>query len=642
MAKRTKKPRAGNGVTIWQPEEEVHLLAWLDHCIKYLGKERFNTTAAAYMSTTTQRILTPEQCKRKVAWLWNTYGREESKISQIWSEGSSCFNLLETERLQIQQICDGLEGSSFRARLRSSSRRPEYELSHRSRESCETSPLTSLGSAASTLRKSGVQPRSKGRNKYRDNGAIFPGLKRRRSPSKPPDLTLEVPNTDASSIESEEEDSKTTLNSKRSNFSPCGISQRSVGVQHDDELLLSHDLAPPVAEVEKQTRLVAEKEARIKEQQYEIFRLENSLSATRSHYENLLRRLENPNDSLHNPESLYKLQNGNSVLNKLLTNIQKSQPNALHVRADALGPTASAIRDDLYWLEGDIAIASTTLGCSTSTIEPLSETPIRLRELIARVSGMSVQQFNTHMVATNISGRNLFRSLAAALVCELAFEPPFPEPLDVGSLLLHEYREQVLMKGDQSTLESLDILAHRSLFSNPYFVSRVIPEKARDLATEVYQLLAQWNCHGTKSQSLDLGLEGPKEDLFQPVFTKALTTKVQLLLSKSYYTFVFPAPGTTFDPITMRRHTPSHDDYAPWSQSYPDESSVRPKEEEESVKLCLLPALYAYRKQADEELPHSQKTDIKRHVMNYRNFFVNDDGLTAGEPVIISKAMVLI
>lgn len=237
------------------------------------------------------------------------------------------------------------------------------------------------------------------------------------------------------------------LHDRISHCSPAATSHRSIGVQYNDEPLVSHGLILPAKESEKQTRLMAEKEARIKEQQYEIFRLENDLSATRSHYENMLRRLDNPNDSLHNPESLYKLQNDNSVLNRLLVDIRKSQPNRLHIRADPLGPATSAIRNDLDWLEGDIATASTTLGCSTSTIEPLSETPVRLRELIARVSGMSVQQFNAHMISTGISGRSLFRSLAAALVCELAFEPSFPEPLDVGSLLLHEYREQVLMKG---------------------------------------------------------------------------------------------------------------------------------------------------------------------------------------------------
>lgn len=325
MTKRTERSCATNGARKWSIEDELHLLAWLDHCIKY--ESRFDTTVTAYMRATSQRRFTQKQCKDKVNRLWSSYGSEGSKV---WSEGSSSLpGLTEEEKEQIQQVCCGLEESSFRRRLRSSSRLSEHKSIPRS-----------------------------------------------------------------------------------------------------------------------QTRLAAEQEARIRAQQYQIFNLENDLSATRKYYEKLLRRLDNRNDTLHNPEFLYKLQNDNAVLKRLLEDIRESQSNGLRIKADALGPTTSAIGNDLDWLEDRIAKACSALGCSTSTLEPLPETPVRLRELIARVSGMSIRQFNAHMVSTAISGRNLFRSFAAALICELAFEPPFPEPLDVGSLLLHEYRELIPIQGE--------------------------------------------------------------------------------------------------------------------------------------------------------------------------------------------------
>ncbi|KAI1775050.1 hypothetical protein F4818DRAFT_451978 [Hypoxylon cercidicola] len=515
MAKRTKKTGSANEARKWSTEEELHLLAWLDHCIK--NEENFDATVVTHMKTKTQRALTEKQCKDKVNRIWQCYGSYGSKV---WLEGSSSLEcLLEEEKQRIRQLC--------------------YEL-------------------------------------------------------------------DASSL----------------------------GVQHDDKL--------PEEEIEKQTRLIAEKEARIKEQQYQIFNLENDLSATRSYYEKLLRRLENRSDPIHNPEFLYKLQNDNTAIRRKLEHARESQSNELRIKEDTLGPATSEICRDLYRLEDRVATACSAFGCSTSTIEPLPETPVRLRELIARVSGMSIQQFNAHMVSTGISGRNLFRSLAAALLCELGFEPSFPEPLDVGSLLLHEYREQVLIQGDRSALECLDFLAHKSLFSNPYFVSNVIPEKACGLASEVIQLLAEWNSHGTQDQSLDLGSDAPKEELFQSIFTKALALKVQLLLSKSRYTLVFPAPGTSFDPVTMRRHTDEHSPRRSSLQLDLDESPVQPKKGDELVKLCLFPALYAYPKQPDKESIPPQEVDSEKHVVNYRNFFVNEDGLMTGEPVVVSKAVVLL
>ncbi|XXG98241.1 hypothetical protein Hte_004564 [Hypoxylon texense] len=563
MPKRTKKARAANkGVAKWDNEDELHLVAWLDHCIQ--SKRKFDATITAHMRATTQKDFTQKQCTDKVKRLWINYGRDRTKVSDVWRKGSSIL----------------------------------------------------------------------------DSDNLFPGLKPRRSPSNPLDLAFEVPNTDASSTELEEEGEKPVLRDDTLNGSSCAVFQRSIGVQHDDGILASL-----TTEIERHTRLVAEKEAVVKEQQRRILCLETDLSDTRRYYDKLLQRLHNRNDPLYNPEFLYKLQNDNSVLKRLLEDIRESQSDGLRIKADGLGPTTSATRDELDWLEDRIAKACSAFGCSTSTIEPLPEAPARLRELIARVSGMTIQQFNAHMASTAISGRSLFRSLAAALICELAFEPSFPEPLDVGSLLLYEYREQVLIQGDHSSLENLDLLAHKSLSSNPYFVAKVIPEKARSLALEVFQLLVQWNSHGTQDQSLYLGPEGPREELFQPIFARALAMKMHLLLSKSYYTLVFPAPGTNFNPATMRRHTSKYEGYAtqPSRQQMDlDGPPVEPKKEEELIKLCLFPALYAYHKRPSQESSHPQKIDVEKHVVNYRNFFVDDDELISGEPVVISKAIVLL
>lgn len=185
--------------------------------------------------------------------------------------------------------------------------------------------------------------------------------------------------------------------------------------------------------------------------------MENDLSATRKEYDKLLRRLDDRNDLLHNPKTLYGLEKDNSALKKLLEDIRAAKSNELHIQANTLGPTTSAIGDDLDCLQDRIGKFCSIFRCPpSSTAKPLSETSVRLRELVARVSGMSIQQFNVHVISTGISGAQLFRSLVGALVCELAFELSFPDSLDVESLLLHVYREQVLIQGEPVSCSCLN------------------------------------------------------------------------------------------------------------------------------------------------------------------------------------------
>ncbi|KAI0516891.1 hypothetical protein F5B22DRAFT_136346 [Xylaria bambusicola] len=116
----------------------------------------------------------------------------------------------------------------------------------------------------------------------------------------------------------------------------------------------------------------------------------------------------------------------------------------------------------------------------------------------------------------------------------------------------------------------------------------------------------------------------------------ALKLKVKLSLSKSRYTFVFPAVGAEFDPTTMKQHT--------WqemsSQIDIDEPSIEEKRVAKLVKLCLFPALYAYPKTSPEYASRPLEIDMKSQLVDYRNFFVDDGELTTGEPIIVFKALV--
>ncbi|KAJ2979433.1 hypothetical protein NUW58_g7199 [Xylaria curta] len=603
MPKRSRQPRnVKRAPPLKDENHQNHLLALLDHCIKY--KIKYDDTVSTYMEDVTGFKYDTKQWRTKVETIWDRWGRHGSKKQWIWHEGTQILSEMPNEqRQQIKQIQDEIELSSRRSRLRSASTKSsEYESPLSSLRSSPTDPYASAG-----LERQEEQG---------DTHILFLGLSGRPSPAKQPTLSFEISDTYAST--EPEEDNKSSIRNEESQDSYTS-QFRSIGVQHPDRG--PDDLGPVsllvAGEIERYNKLVAEKEATISGQKYRIFRLENELAAARKEYDKLLRRLDNPDDSPHNPKLLYSLQNTNLALSRQLQAIRAAHSNGLRIKSNNLGLTKSAICGNLDWLDDRIAKTCSVFGHSPlSAARPLSESSDRLQQLTLRVSGMSVQQLNGHAFSAGISDNQLMRSFISALVCELAFESSFPELLDSDSPLLRGYREQILVQGDCSGLESIDLLAHNLLFSGPYFESKLIPAKGQELSCEVAQLLAQWGCHATQSQAFSAsGM--PENELFQPIFERALTMKTQLLLSKTRYTLVFPAVGTEFNPATMRSQDWRYEDYSP-HRSRPQldagEPPAPPEREGGLIKLCLFPAL------------------IERHVVNYRNFSAGDNESTTGAP----------
>lgn len=179
-------------------------------------------------------------------------------------------------------------------------------------------------------------------------------------------------------------------------------------------------------------------------------------------YDKLVRAIDSQGDSAHNVQVIHSLRNANAALKRQLEDIRASRSNKEHfAEAEFLGPTNSKIRAELGWLEDRLTKTCSAFGYSSSVIQPLSEESVRLRWLIERVSGKSIQQFNTYISSTRISDHQLARALAAAIVCELAFESPFPDSLGSESLLLHGYREQVSLQGQSTSHARSD--HHRDL-----------------------------------------------------------------------------------------------------------------------------------------------------------------------------------
>ncbi|KAJ3571663.1 hypothetical protein NPX13_g5301 [Xylaria arbuscula] len=564
-------------------EEKLRLLAWLDHCIQY--EIEFNTSVASYMSSTAQRAPTQRQCLSKLSRLWRAY--RLNGYTSVRSQGSASISLSDSERARVQQICDELKGSLT--------------------ESRGSSPLSSLRSTPSVPDSYACLVQLE-----RDSGQQF-------ADGTSSSVTLDICNEQGVGAE------KPQLLARE-------YVSRSIGVQSSDTFSV---------EAKKNAEFLAQKEERLVTQQHQIYHLKSELDTTRTQYDKLVRAIDGQGDSAYNAQVVARLRNDNSSLKRQLEDFRAAQSDKERLtKSESLGPTHSQIHVELGWLEDRLTKTCSKYGYSPSTAQPLSDESDHLRRLIERVSSKSIQDFNAYISSTRISEYQLARALSAAIVCELAFESPFPESLGSDSLLLHGYREQLFLQNGVSALKSLDLLAHKSIISDPYFLEKLIPEKSRDMALETFQLLSQWNPCENRTQTPDQPSRAPRNDLLQSVFTKALKLKARLLLSKSRYAFVFPAAGARFDSGTMQRHRFDQEDSGAPNGLDDPLTQQGGEAEVKFIKLCLFPALYAYPKTADEEALRSIKTDLEKHLVDYRKFDVNDIESMKGETILISKAVV--
>ncbi|KAI0972611.1 hypothetical protein F4678DRAFT_428755 [Xylaria arbuscula] len=554
------------------------------------------------MRDATQRDPTQRQCRDKLDRLWNNWAIEG--YTDIRLQGSASISIEDCKRERIRQICAELKASPFDNKTPSSLT-----------QSQGSSPLSSARSSPSVP-------------------DLYTYLEWHEHDSKylVPDETPPFAKLDACS--------ELALSAENSQESTSNYVSRSIGVQSSDTFT---DHLRTVAllseELDRNAELLRQKETRLTAQQHQIYHLKSDLDTTRTEYENLVRAIDRQGESVHNAQVVHSLRNANSALKRQLEDIRAAQINTERVaEPESLCPTNSEIRAELDWLEDRLAKTCSAFGYLSSVVQPLSDEPVRLRRLIERVSGKSIQQFNTYISSARISDYQLARALSAAMICELAFETSFPESLGSESLLLHGYREQISLQAGFSSLRSLDLLAHQSILSDPFFVERLVPEKSRDLALETFQLLTQWNPSENKSQHPSHAARIPKNELFQPVLTKALNLKARLLLSRSRYTFVFPAVGTEFDPTTMQRHR--YDQRSSSVQTVPDDPLIQAEPKVKLVKLCLFPALYAYPMTADKEVLRSTKADLGGHLVDYHNFVVANGESITGEAVMVSKGVV--
>ncbi|RYP47953.1 hypothetical protein DL768_006108 [Monosporascus sp. mg162] len=420
----------------------------------------------------------------------------------------------------------------------------------------------------------------------------------------------------------------------------------------------THELVQLRVAMAEKDKQISEQNSRLINKENRIFQLEARLSFITREFEELQQCLRKSKSS-DSRATIADLQYTESILKEQLSRIESFQVDIQGLENGSIGLQDGDIRRRMDTLEGLILETCSSLqdvGCygMAKGEDPTSQTS-SLQALSRRVFGASRANFKADF-ESKASQLDLLRSLVAASVCITAFESPFLEYLGRESILLDKYRDCLrLIKASSSVLETIDRLAHKSLISEAYFETQLLPSTSSELAANLAETLSTLST--TDNNSLEYYRIDSSDEEFPPlspvdsfrgIFSNALKLKADSLVTGKQFKAVFPPPGICFDPNSMNKDGWNFDGYeqrAKLNQKRKPGAIVQGASygaDTETVKLCLFPAIYC-RSMPGSDTGLGPISDVDKLVVDYANFVSPDREETEGPPwKVISKAVVSI
>ncbi|RYP76032.1 hypothetical protein DL770_007310 [Monosporascus sp. CRB-9-2] len=614
--KRAKKARLRKGPKnpqVWFPDDVTQLLAWLDYCLEH--GDNFADTVTSHLKSTRQKLYTWDQIDGKLRLLWRTYGHEvegakpgEIKSGEIFEKGTSCLTELSDSLCIHKSIRSSCFFVLFSAEINVPAQLVQFD----------PSPFTTTTRFFDFIETLKVKLNSKDET--------------RESKKRPIAETSPAPNRRAYERENKAEASSHNGDHVQSNVIPADslIHPNDIPDAPVDQYIYELvQLRVAMAEKDKQ---ISEQNSRLINKENRIFQLEARLSSIAREFKELQQCLRKSKSS--DPEAaIAELQYTESYLKGQLSHIQSFQVDIQGLENGSIGLQDGDIRMRMDILEGRILETCSSLqdrGCygMTTGEDPTSRTS-SLQTLGRRVFGASRANFKADF-ESKASQLDLLRSLVAASVCITAFE-------------------------SSSALETIDRLAHKSLISETYFETQLLPNISSELAANLAETLSTLSTTDNTSLEYHRIASSDEEiqplspvDSFREVFSKALKLKADSLVTGKQFKAVFPPPGVCFDPTSMNKDGWNFDGYeqrAKFNQKRKPETIARGASrgaDTEAVKLCLFPAIYC-RSMPESGTSLGPVSDMNKSVVDYANFVSPNREDLEGPPwKVISKAVVSI
>ncbi|KAH9904407.1 hypothetical protein F4778DRAFT_732355 [Xylariomycetidae sp. FL2044] len=393
--------------------------------------------------------------------------------------------------------------------------------------------------------------------------------------------------------------------------------------QEADEIVNREDLVPEQQAriLELETQLKSKEDLALKHRA-RLFDLQGQISRLTTENEELLRC----KDVASRPGSqLLALQYEVSTLRRERASWLQRQQDVSRIPSNRPGVFADEISTGTQYLEECISRACYSLPGFEAIIHNavlIPENTASLEQISIRLFGVGIAEVTQMNVGALVDKHSITQSYAAAFICINALETSFPDMLHVGSPLLRGYREHVLAQDGPEALRTLDLIAHKSLVSEPYFTSKVIPGESRELAIKFSALVSAVTL-SSSSRAKDKGpdpwgmfIDMPVEDMFKPIFEQALQLKMKLLLTGHRYRLQFCRHGTVFNPTTMKKHDWRFGAWNSQMGSQPYSPTRAPHRERRKVKICLFPAIWAWL-EPRQDTPINPMVDYRQFVVDY-------------------------
>ncbi|KAI8624104.1 hypothetical protein F5Y19DRAFT_338806 [Xylariaceae sp. FL1651] len=648
MAKTLKKKKTQPRSRVWTEGDVDVLLAWLDYCL--IHEIDFKKTVVEHLKIRIKKSVAESQIWSRLYREWKYLATGSSSIQDLYHQGTRCLvEQTEAERERISRAVAELGSPPLRYRLRAAS----SALSSRSRPplTASRSSATSTLSVLSSIATEEIEGLNEGllfeidsaggrghASSYQETVQYA-----RESTDSAGPLLLQINTRE----QNDHRHSEANANVKEENVATGNVTAECIRV--------ATPAASQDSQLECYERQLSAAKKRERRLQCEIFTLHNHLWAARQEYQELLHCHRTAATAQDTTSMLASQLYDNSVLRKQLLALEDSRRDLKSIISENLGVDNQVIRTELRLIEDHIADACALIntrgpGQGEYHFPPeLDQKSHPLCIWASRVSGLKdVRSFMSRCSSHGIPESKLLRCLVAAITCGLVFESPISDLLAMDSPILDHYKARISDQYGPLALYQLDLLAWKSLMSDQYFESQVIPTKAQVLADQVYYLIepildpAIDNLTQFGPECQPIPANNPESDivnqaysarseLFEETFIRALQLKSKLFLSDKRYQWVFFKPDSAFNFKVMDLVDSTCDTFGPSQNKY---RKVPRVEKGAKIRLCLFPALYI---STSTESHESRQGDISWEDPQLPETLAEVQGLE-----LVSRAVVLV
>ncbi|KAH8816830.1 hypothetical protein F5884DRAFT_873614 [Xylogone sp. PMI_703] len=661
MAKRKRNSTPSS--QLWEIEDAVELIAWLNHTIQH-DELNFDITILEHLRKSRNREFTLKQVRSKLSGLWNRYGSNElpdKKWNELFNQGSSILTGLNREVVQsIEERLSRLE-ANFCA-LEHRTRRTRRLESSIKRESRSTSTIRTDedNRAKSTPRPLPFREQSNSKTSSFSvqivTNSKLAKIALAAAPQKDTfeqqsEISTEIASTDdvdvkqhtvreRQSIVNDSEESNSDQetvcikcpNNRDTNCidkSDCAIvttqhqKQRSSS-QTIDKLSLesSHrlQLEDALATIEELKDSLNEKNNELLGKQRIIDRIREKIVMISTAQKQRDRNSGGTYEQLiEDKDQLIRKLEGQLRDRIALGSFTKIGTN--HERFEKESVTGSF--KDAYFYGHQFTVRHNTV--KRFTIPELDKYP-ELKSFIyeALDINMNIQELSQEHIKNALSELNpqvIMRAVVGSAIRSLVYETDFPSFDLQPSKLLETYRKQLINQDGAIALRNLELSSYHAIIETKEFRDNFISKTAEPLAIRLSQILAPLFTKPPKA-SRESSYDGfetweekrqdwkERQRQFVTMFQKALTAKADSLLNIENYEMVIHRPGTPFNPETMTAETMEGTPI--FLQDLGDIKDAQ-------IEICVQPALYSHPK-----IPLTDESPMGEALIQRRNFIRTD------------------